>query len=102
MPDRVLSGDPHNQTWNAFESSDGNFFCGIWQAEPGSWEINYTECEFCHILEGESRITDSYGVTKTLKAGDAFVLPAGFKGVWEVVTRTRKHYAIYQQTDENS
>jgi len=101
-PDRILSGNPVSRTWNAFESSDGCFFSGIWEAEPGSWKIEYTESEFCHILEGESRITDAYGVTTTVKAGDAFVIPADFKGVWEVVTHTRKHYAIYQPTDENS
>ncbi|MDO8288738.1 MAG: cupin domain-containing protein [Parvibaculum sp.] len=95
-PDRVISGDPQNRTWNAYETGDGAFFSGIWEAEPGIWTIEYTEAEFCHIIEGESRLTDADGNVTTVQAGDAFVIPVGFSGTWEVVTRTRKHYAIYQ------
>jgi uncharacterized cupin superfamily protein len=94
-PARVLSGNPQSRTWNAYETPDGKFFSGIWEADPGSWEISYTEAEFCHILEGESRITDADGHVTSVRKGDAFVLRPGFKGVWDVVTHTRKHYAIY-------
>lgn len=95
-PERVLAGSPVNRTWNAYETPDGRFFSGIWESDPGTWRIEYTEAEFCHILDGESRIADADGAVTTVRAGDAFVIPAGFIGTWEVVTRTRKHYAIYQ------
>ncbi|HEY4345934.1 MAG TPA: cupin domain-containing protein [Parvibaculum sp.] len=95
-PDRVIAGAPASRTWNAYETPDSQFFSGIWEAEPGSWRIEYTEAEFCHILEGESRLTDAEGAVTVVRAGDAFVIPPGFTGTWEVVTRTRKHYAIYQ------
>lgn len=95
-PERVIAGAPQNRTWNAYETPDGRFFSGIWESDRGAWAIEYTEAEFCHIIEGESRITDAHGTVNTVRAGDAFVIPAGFKGSWEVVTRTRKHYAIYQ------
>jgi uncharacterized cupin superfamily protein len=29
-------------------------------------------------------------------AGDEFVIPRGFEGVWEVIERTRKVYVIYE------
>lgn len=95
-PERVLSGKPENRVWNLYASPDGKFFSGIWESEPGAWRIHYTEHEFCHILEGESRIVEDGGKAMTVKQGDAFVIPAGFSGIWEVVTRTRKHYAIYE------
>ena len=95
-PERILSGDPQNRVWNLYSSPDGKFFSGIWEADRGEWRIEYTEHEFCHILEGVSRITPAGGEPVTVRAGDAFVIPAGFKGVWEVVERTRKHYAIYE------
>ncbi|HAC56864.1 cupin domain-containing protein [Parvibaculum sp.] len=95
-PARVLSGKPRNRVWNLYSSPDGKFFSGIWESEPGEWRIEYTEHEFCHILEGVSRITPAGGEPMTVRQGDAFVIPAGFKGVWEVVERTRKHYAIYE------
>ncbi|MGV8998551.1 MAG: cupin domain-containing protein [Parvibaculaceae bacterium] len=94
-PARLLSGTPQHRTWNAHETPDGAFFAGIWESDAGSWAIEYTEAEFCHILEGESRLTDADGHVTTVRAGDAFVIPAGFSGTWEVVSRTRKHYAIY-------
>lgn len=94
-PGRILAGHPVNRTWNVFESPDGQFFSGIWESEPGTWRIEYTEAEFCHIMEGVSRITSDNGLSVTLRAGDAFVIPSGFRGTWEVVARTRKHYAIY-------
>ncbi|MCE9649445.1 MAG: cupin domain-containing protein [Parvibaculum sp.] len=94
-PDRIVAGTPRNRTWNTYETPDGRFFSGIWESDPGCWRIEYTEAEFCHILEGESRIADADGNVKTVRAGDAFVIPPGFTGTWEVVTRTRKHYAIY-------
>src|SRR5690554_4864344 len=94
--DRVVKGNPTNRSWNLYSSADGKFFSGIWESEPGAWRIHYTEHEFCHIIEGVSRLTSDEGTSRTVKAGDAFVIPAGFTGVWEVVERTRKHYAIYE------
>ena len=94
--DRVLAGKPVSNTWNAYASADNKFFSGIWESEPGKWRIEYTEHEFCHIIEGESVIADEAGNETRVRAGDAFVIPAGFKGTWEVVRKTRKHYAIYE------
>jgi uncharacterized cupin superfamily protein len=94
-PERVVKGNPANRSWNLYASPDGKFFSGVWESEPGAWRIHYTEHEFCHIIEGVSRLTGDDGTSLMVKAGDAFVIPAGFTGVWEVVERTRKHYAIY-------
>lgn len=95
-PDRIVAGKPESLTWNFYASPDGRFFSGIWESGPGAWRIAYTEHEFCNILEGVSRITPDGGETVTLRPGDAFVIPAGFTGIWEVVVRTRKQYAIYE------
>lgn len=94
-PETILSGKPASRTWNHYESADGKFFSGIWEADRGSWTIEYEEDELCHILSGRSRLTDEDGHVTEVKAGDGFVIPAGFKGIWEVIEPTRKHYAIY-------
>jgi uncharacterized cupin superfamily protein len=91
--DRLISGDPRFRTWNV-EEQDGGLYAGVWEATPGKWRISYDEWEFCHILSGISVITEDGGEARTVKAGDGFVLRPGFKGSWEVVETTRKHYVI--------
>lgn len=92
-PDRLFSGDPRFTTWNVEEAA-GGLYAGIWEATPGKWRIVYDEWEFCHILSGVSIITEDGGETRTVRAGDSFVLRPGFRGTWEVVETTRKEYVI--------
>ena len=35
--DRILSGDPAQTATNLFQSADGRFNSGIWEAQPGKW-----------------------------------------------------------------
>ena len=92
-PDRLISGDPKFRTWNV-EERDGALFAGVWEATPGKWRIVYDEWEFCHILSGVSVIAEDGGETRTVRAGDSFVLRPGFHGTWEVLETTSKEYVI--------
>lgn len=92
-PDRVISGAPTSRTWNVEEAA-GGLYAGIWESTPGKWRVVYDEWEFCHLLEGVSIITEVGGETRTVKAGDSFVLRPGFRGTWEVIETTRKEYVI--------
>ena len=94
--EKCVRGQPTQRTWNHFTSSDGRFFAGLWEAEPGCWRITYTENEFCQILAGRSILRSADGEEFELVAGDNFVIPAGFEGEWEVVETTKKIYAIYE------
>jgi uncharacterized protein len=91
--DRLISGEPKFLTWNLDEEK-GGLYAGVWQATPGKWRIEYDEWEFCHILSGVSVISEDGGDTRTVSAGDAFVIKPGFKGTWEVLETTRKEYVI--------
>ena len=44
-----------------------------------------------------SVIRDAEGNGKTVRAGDRFVIPAGFSGTWEVLEDCRKVYVIFEQ-----
>ena len=79
--EKCVRGQPMQRTWHHFTSADDKFFAGFWEADPGCWRICYTENEFCE---------------STVRAGDNFVIPAGFEGEWEVVETTRKIYVIYE------
>lgn len=91
--DRILEGEPRFLTWNAEDSGDG-VYAGIWEASKGKWLVSYDEWEFCHIIEGHSVLSEDGGKAHVLKKGDSFVIRPGFKGSWEVIETTRKHYVI--------
>jgi uncharacterized cupin superfamily protein len=60
------------------------------------------EEEFCLLIEGSVRLTDDTGSTLTFQAGDAFVVPGGFRGEWCNLTPVRKHYAIMNLKDKET
>lgn len=94
--ERVVSGDPLQRAWNYYTSADGRFSAGIWTCEPGKWRVVFTESEFCTLLAGEILVTGDDGSERLLRAGDAFVSPAGFTGYWDVRIPARKYYVIYE------
>ncbi|MDX1472627.1 MAG: cupin domain-containing protein [Reinekea sp.] len=94
--EKIVRGQPRQSIWNNYSSTDAKFHSGIWDSQAGEWKINYTEDEFCLILEGESVITDTLGEQKTVKAGDQFVIPAGFQGTWTVPNYCKKIYVVYE------
>jgi len=95
-PGNVVSGDPATRLQNYFTDGTGQFFSGIWESSPGKWRISYSESEFCGILSGRVILTGADGKPHEFKAGDAFVIPAGFEGTWETVESVRKWYAIFE------
>jgi len=64
---------------------------GFWEGEPGwvafdSWPYH----EVCVILRGRVAIEDEAGARLEFGAGEAFVVPAGFRGVWHTLEPTEK------------
>lgn len=93
---RILAGDPVQSVSNRFSSIDGRFNCGIWDCQPGKWRVSFSENEFCQLLAGIVLVEGDDGSHHRFVAGDAFVMPAGFTGTWEVVEPARKYYAVYE------
>lgn len=94
--EKVLKGDPEQVVFNHYSSPCGQFAAGVWEGAPGQWRVNYTEHEYCEIVHGVSVLRDEAGAAKTLRAGDRFVIPAGFKGTWEVLEACRKIYVMFE------
>ena len=93
---RVVSGSPRQVVANGYSDPGNAFHCGVWEADVGSWRVSYAEHEFCHFLSGRIRLSGDDGSEITVQAGDSFVIPAGFSGLWEVMEPARKLYAIYE------
>ncbi|MEO9781234.1 MAG: cupin domain-containing protein [Sedimentitalea sp.] len=91
----IVEGDPKQKVWSHFVGADGRFKSGMWDSTAGTFRGPMNDqIEFCHILEGEARIETSDGVTRTVRAGDAFVMDNGLQPVWYVDNYVRKHYVI--------
>jgi uncharacterized protein len=92
-PELLLAGIATTQCQDAF--SQGGVSCGIWESEAFSKvKLHPTSMEYCFILEGEVRLTDSSGASRLFREGDAFVVEPGFDGVWESLGKVRKHYVL--------
>ena len=98
LPDRVVAGDPHHTTRLLFESPAGALIAGTWTSTPGKWHAFSERDEFCMILSGHVRLIDEAGNAQTFRAGDAFLIPNGFRGYWEVIETTTKHFVIRLHT----
>lgn len=95
-PDRLVAGDPRQGVANAYSDPSGQFHSGVWEAEPATWRVHYTEHEYCEILEGRLRMQHEDGDQREVGPGDRFVIPAGWRGTWQVLERTRKVYVIFE------
>ena len=93
-PEKVLAGDPVHTTWSLDETAQG-IYAGLWQATPGKWRVIYDEWEYVLIHQGHSILTDLAGNETHLRAGDRYVIRAGFEGTWEVIETTLKDYVIH-------
>ena len=60
--EKMLSGSPKQILSNHFSNASGEFHVGFWEADVGCWQVNYSEFEYCEILEGTIRMIDSNGL----------------------------------------
>jgi len=94
--ERLLAGAPELAVRNFFADATQQFFAGRWSATRGKWRVRYTENELCVMTAGRVVIESDAGERLSFQAGDAFVVPAGFSGTWEVVEDCSKIYAIFE------
>jgi len=68
---------------------------GIWRSDP--YEARYEDygCdEFMILLTGQVSLLYDDGSEDHFQAGDAFILPKGFTGVWRQPAVTLKYFAM--------
>ncbi len=94
--DRLIAGTPEVQVRNFFTDPSQQFFAGRWSATRGKWRVRYTESELCVMTAGRVTLESDSGERSSFGPGDAFVVPAGFTGIWEVVEDCSKIYAVFE------
>jgi uncharacterized cupin superfamily protein len=76
-------------------SKDERFTAGLYKAGAGDFPIDsYPEDEFCYFLSGSVKLTSADGSVLRLKAGDAVMIPKGWKGRW-TTSGYSKYYTVY-------
>lgn len=98
--EKVISGTPKSTYKISYASSNEQMVTGVYACTPGKWRVFYTEDEFCTLLEGEVHLTAANGEMQTFKAPESFLIPSGYKGIWEAVTAIRKIFVIYEGAAE--
>ena len=96
-PERLLRGNPRRETWNLVdEPVAGRLSVGVWRCEPGHWRIEMAadERELFTVLAGRCRLHAEDGSQVEAGPGEAVVIPAGFRGSFEVLQTLTKTYAI--------
>lgn len=96
LPGRVLEGDPRHESTVFFKDAEGEVIAGTWTSTPGKWRAFTDRDEFCYIISGNVRLIGDDGTVRSFKTGDAFLIPNGFRGCWDVVETTTKHFFIRQ------
>ncbi|WP_417228570.1 cupin domain-containing protein [Amphritea sp.] len=95
--ERRVEGAPEQVLWNKFIDSSESLLSGTWSSDVGTWKVDYNDRnEFCYLLEGTMALIREDGFRTELTAGDAFVIPAGFVGCWQVTAPMKKHYVIHK------
>ena len=97
-PARLAPDSPMPEQFvrNAYADPTSQFFGGLWRSGVGAWRVHYTEHELCVLRSGRVRLRDDDGREWTFGPGECFVIPAGFRGLWEVLEPAEKFYAIYE------
>lgn len=95
-PAQPIDGAPQTASWNDFSDPTGRFHCGLWTSDVGAWPVAYSEAEFCVILSGRVRLEGDDGEVYDFAAGDSFVIPSGYSGIWRTVEPVRKLYALFE------
>ncbi|MGE8565596.1 hypothetical protein D3C85_492680 [compost metagenome] len=94
-PRRPISGDTAFLSQTFFEGNAGKAEAGVWESTAGVFQANTTGyIEFGTIIEGAARLVDPDGTVHELTVGQAFVMPEGYTGRWEVDQFVKKIYFI--------
>jgi uncharacterized cupin superfamily protein len=63
----------------------------FWGSEAGALKAgSYPLDEFVYVLEGDLVTVDADGTRHEFHPGDAFVIPKGWAGTWDMKTRFKK------------
>lgn len=94
--DTPLAGAEYPRSYCAFVSPDGKYTANVWACDSGTLRIDdLSTDEACFLIEGSVEIIDDAGNREIYRAGDAFLLPKGFSGIWHMPEPVVKYNTMY-------
>ncbi|MEM9146382.1 MAG: cupin domain-containing protein [Pseudomonadota bacterium] len=94
-PALLVSGTPVQRGWLCDENTETGYMAGVWDCtafvdQPGPYPVD----EFMLLLEGSVVMALPDGAKITVEAGQAFVIPKGFRCQWTMPDYVRKVFMI--------
>lgn len=90
----LLKGVPMGLDHAYFSRPQAKLRAGIWRSEAYTERYDDYPCdEFMIVLEGEVTLEND-DFRETYRKGDAFLVPKGFRGVWNQPVAMLKYYVI--------
>jgi uncharacterized cupin superfamily protein len=78
-------------TFEESHSGEVQVQVGVWEAGKGKLILeNFPFTEYVLMIHGSVIVTEKDGASMVFKAGDTFVIPKGWSGVWDVQERMKK------------
>lgn len=92
----TVEGNPEQGAWLYSDHGPSASRAGIWECAAGKFRAKMEGLtEFCHVLEGEAHITNlADNTVTTVRAGDSFVMEAGYDTEWHVPNYIRKCFVL--------
>ena len=85
--------------WRAAQGQSRNYIVGWWEGKVGAVEFPETTAdEVVWLVEGRIALTDAEGNRKEFRAGEGYLLPAGFAGRWETIEDAKKFYVLLEKS----
>ncbi|MBB3358264.1 putative cupin superfamily protein [Novosphingobium capsulatum] len=92
---KPVEGSPTMKTWLEFQTADKTMVTGTWHSTTGTWHSENTPYhEYIYLIAGAIELTADGGETVSVKAGDAFMVEAGFTGTWKVTEPVQKRFCL--------
>ena len=97
-PDTVADGIAFDERGHLFfTNAAGNVNVGVWQCTSCTEQIiDYPYDQVCFVLEGSLTITDESGHAETFGPGDAFTIPRGFNGLWQMTGQYKNFFVTVE------
>ncbi|WP_027796901.1 cupin domain-containing protein [Paraburkholderia acidipaludis] len=84
--------------WRGAAGESRNYVAGWWEGKVGSVDFPETAAdEAVWLTEGRIALTDVAGNRKEFRAGQGYLLPAGFAGRWETLEDAKKFYVVLER-----